>query len=368
MKVSERGNMPKVSVIIPVYNAEKYLRQCLDSVVNQTLKDIEIVCVNDGSPDNSLSILEEYASKDERIKIINQENQGQGYARNRALENACGDYIMFLDSDDFFEDEISIESAYNQIEKYGNDVAIFRFNDYIEHSGKKRCSIKEYKDFLDKNNIDINNFVIKNLVDFSFVRAAACNKIYNRNFLVNNNIKFLEGYKLEDLYFLAKVAQYSESASVFNKPLINYRRNIESTCHTINGKEYADARIKTLDILKNEETDFKVIIKCVIFSINAYEYRLNNFIKKRKRNISLFYTGGHNLFRYLSENYEIEKIKSAINYHNFKLICKYDDFKKYEIIRLLTTKLFFVCSIGNNLYITVLGVRLKFKNFLKYRM
>ena len=92
--------MPKVSVIIPVYNVEKYLKQCLDSVVNQTLKDIEIICVNDGSTDNSLEILEEYAQKDNRIIIISQENQGQSVARNIALEKATGEYVGFVDSDD----------------------------------------------------------------------------------------------------------------------------------------------------------------------------------------------------------------------------------------------------------------------------
>ena len=88
--------MPKVSVIIPVYNVEKYLRECLDSVINQTLSDIEIICINDGSTDNSLEILKEYAENDSRIKIITQENQGQGVARNNAIEAAQGEYLVFV--------------------------------------------------------------------------------------------------------------------------------------------------------------------------------------------------------------------------------------------------------------------------------
>ena len=93
--------MPKVSVIIPVYNVEKYLRECLDSVVNQTIKDIEIICVNDGSTDGSLDILNEYCSNDDRFVIINQENQGLSVARNNGLNSASGDYIAFIDSDDY---------------------------------------------------------------------------------------------------------------------------------------------------------------------------------------------------------------------------------------------------------------------------
>ena len=92
--------MPKISVIIAVYNVEKYLRQCLDSVVNQTLKDIEIICIDDGSTDNSPKILERYANKDDRIKIITQQNQGQSVARNKGIEVAKGKYISFQDSDD----------------------------------------------------------------------------------------------------------------------------------------------------------------------------------------------------------------------------------------------------------------------------
>ena len=97
--------MALVSVIIPVYNLEKYLKQCLESVVSQTLKDIEILCVNDGSTDSSLEILEEYASRDTRIRIINQENHGAGNARNTGLNIAAGEYLYFLDGDDYIENK-----------------------------------------------------------------------------------------------------------------------------------------------------------------------------------------------------------------------------------------------------------------------
>ena len=94
--------MPKISVIVPVYNVEKYLRECLDSIVNQTLQDIEIICINDGSTDGSAVILEEYAAKDKRIKILNQENKGAGEARNAGINSAQGKYLAFIDGDDFY--------------------------------------------------------------------------------------------------------------------------------------------------------------------------------------------------------------------------------------------------------------------------
>ena len=95
--------MPKISVIVPVYKVEKFLPKCLESLINQTLKDIEIICINDGSPDNSLKILEEYAKKDSRIKIINQKNAGPSVARNNGMSAASGEYIGFVDSDDWID-------------------------------------------------------------------------------------------------------------------------------------------------------------------------------------------------------------------------------------------------------------------------
>ena len=103
----------KVSVILPVYNASDYLHQCMDSIVGQTLKDIEIICVDDGSTDNSLDILKEYEQKDKRVKVIQQKNAGAGAARNNGLSIATGEYLSFLDSDDFFEPDM-LEKAYEK--------------------------------------------------------------------------------------------------------------------------------------------------------------------------------------------------------------------------------------------------------------
>ncbi len=94
---------PKISAIIPVYNSQQYLKNCLDSILNQDLQELELICVNDGSSDNSLNILNDYAKKDSRIKILNQQNQGQGAARNKGIKAAKGEYLIFVDSDDMIE-------------------------------------------------------------------------------------------------------------------------------------------------------------------------------------------------------------------------------------------------------------------------
>ncbi|MFR5028212.1 MAG: glycosyltransferase family 2 protein [Coprococcus sp.] len=121
----------KVSVILPVYNVSDYLRQCMDSIVGQTLKDIEIICVDDGSTDDSLAILKEYEAKDQRVKVIQQANAGAGAARNKGLEIATGEYLSFLDSDDFFEPDM-LEKAWSKAHETRAQVVVFRSDQYRE--------------------------------------------------------------------------------------------------------------------------------------------------------------------------------------------------------------------------------------------
>ena len=115
--------MVAISIVIPVYNVEKYLRECLDSLINQTFNDFEVICVNDGSKDSSLEILNEYAQKDIRFKVISQENGGSGSARNNGLSRAQGKYVQFLDGDDYFEPEM-LEKLYNLAEKHQADITV----------------------------------------------------------------------------------------------------------------------------------------------------------------------------------------------------------------------------------------------------
>ena len=113
----------KISVIIPVFNSEKYLKKCLDTVLLQTLSDIEIICIDDGSTDSSLQILQQYSRKDHRFKIIFQSHEGAGSARNKGLAIAQGEYLSFLDSDDFFEPDM-LEQMYNCSKKYNTDIVV----------------------------------------------------------------------------------------------------------------------------------------------------------------------------------------------------------------------------------------------------
>ena len=170
--------MPKVSVIIPVYNVEEYLRECLDSVVNQTLKDIEIICVNDGSTDNSLAILEEYAAKDERLRVFTQENQGQSVARNLAMEKARGEYIGFVDSDDWIDLDF-YEKLYRAAVKAQADIACAN----IYKPDEKRYYIKYSK--VKVVSKTLKKYDVADIPRWNYT----CNKIYKRSALNKINYK-----------------------------------------------------------------------------------------------------------------------------------------------------------------------------------
>lgn len=187
--------MPKVSVIIPVYNTEKYLEKCLDSVCNQTLSDIEIICIDDCSTDNSLNILKEYASKDNRIKLIEfKENKGAAVARNTGIIEAKGEYLGFVDSDDYVDLNF-YELLYYSIIKNDADAV------------KGKLILKDVEYNINKDNTyDINDLVTKNCAYFyhSFTTG-----LYNVKFLKENNIKFLEGCKyFEDPFFSINAVLY----------------------------------------------------------------------------------------------------------------------------------------------------------------
>ena len=194
--------MAKLSIIVPVYNVEKYLPKCLESLTNQTLKDIEIICVNDGSMDNSLAILKEFASKDSRIRIIDNQHQGVAKTRNTGIEQSTGEYIGFVDSDDYIDIDF-FEKLYNSATKSNSDIAI--------------ASILKHKNFFDIYNakytkeetaITIQD-KIKLCEDKKHFFFYAWNKIYHSGFIKENNIKFSEGQIYEDVMFAIKALYYS---------------------------------------------------------------------------------------------------------------------------------------------------------------
>lgn len=238
--------MVKVSVIIPVYNSEKYLNKCLDSLVNQTLRDIEIIIVNDGSTDNSEKIIKSYLN-DSRINYFAQENQGQAAARNRALKLAKGEYISFVDSDDYVDLNM-LEELYNAANSMYDIVVCDFYQTYLNGE-----NIDEYCSILKKSEGVIS------CKDYLFAGAGPWNKIYKRNFLMDNNFNFPEGIVYEDYASIPTLAIYNPKIYYVKMAFLHYVQSEESTMRaTAYRKKFEnifDASYYLYDHMKNHGFD-----------------------------------------------------------------------------------------------------------------
>ena len=198
--------MPKVSVIVPIYNVEKYLEKCINSLLSQTLEDIQIILVNDGSKDNSGNIAREYEKNNKnRIIYVEKENGGLSDARNYGLKYATGDFVAFLDSDDYIEKN-AYEEMYNK--------AIEENADYVE------CDF--IWEFPNKIRVD-KQYPYKNKKEMlSFVRVVAWNKLIKRQLIIDNNLEFPKGLRYEDIEFTYKLIPFVNKFAYVDKPFIHY--------------------------------------------------------------------------------------------------------------------------------------------------
>lgn len=269
--------MPLVSVIIPVYNVEHYLRQCLDSVRAQTLSDIEIICVNDSSTDGSLDILEDYAKKDSRIQVVTQPNGGAGAARNKGLSMAKGKYLSFLDSDDFFEPDM-LELAYKKAEEDKADFVVFNSDQY--YTDKKKfvevpwtLRIKELPPYMPFNHRQMTDNIFKVFVGWAW------DKLYSREFVENNHLLFQEQRTSNDMLFVFSAVAIAKRISIVNKVLAHQRRDAkDSLSKTRENSWYCfyDAltalrdRLQAEGIYKETEKDYiNYALHAVLWNINT---------------------------------------------------------------------------------------------------
>ncbi len=229
-----------LSVIIPVYNVENYLNECLDSVTSQTLEDMEIICIDDGSTDNSPYILKEYQKKDSRIKIITKENEGQATARNLGIEEAQGEYIAFVDSDDFIEPTM-FEKLYTKSKDNNLDIAMCKIATYDNQTEEIKDNVWYYmlgvfRDF------DKDIFNHKDTREFTcHIAVTPYNKIYKTTLLKENNILFPEGLIFEDEKFFYDTYLRAKRVSIVDEFLYYYRINRKgSTVDTIKDNNFSD--------------------------------------------------------------------------------------------------------------------------------
>lgn len=238
---------PLVSIIVPIYNVEQYLKECLDSLVNQTLQDIEIICVNDGSPDNSADVVRKYMQADSRIKLIEQENRGLSGARNAGLKVAKGEYVYFMDSDDWLEHD-AMDVCYQKAIRGNVDVVLFDALSFVD--GVEKYSEEIQNDY-DRSKL-LQSYanqampakqLFKQMIQSGAMRASACLNFIRRDLLVKNGLNFEEGLIHEDELFTPQL--YALASTMMYIPRVFFHRRVRQ------GSIMTSVKIeKTLDVLQ----------------------------------------------------------------------------------------------------------------------
>ncbi len=274
----------RFSVIVPVYKVEKYLHECIDSVLSQTYRNIEIILVDDGSPDLCPKICDEYASSDERIKVIHKENGGLSSARNEGLKIAKGEYVIFLDSDDYYFRNDFFERINREIEKSYPDAVFFQRRRFIESTGEmldepspypaetvnSDCAAKLY--YLSKNDK---------------MDANACMKATKRNLITDNKLIFMSGIFSEDIEWFFRYAPCLKTLSLLNCPGYCYRIRSGSISNSVTSKNINDM-FMSLELYAEKLRDTDSVKNRALLSYMSYQYYIilglcNNCMSRSER-------------------------------------------------------------------------------------
>ena len=271
----------KVSIIIPIYNVESFLKECLNSVISQTLKDIEIILVDDGSTDSSLSICQEYAKRDSRITVLTQKNKGAGAARNKGLELARGKYLSFLDADDFFTPKL-LARLFETAESRNSDIVVCDKMSYNNKTNK----IEDIQWAINKQYIPQKEvFNYKDFPNYIFncFQNWAWNKLFNTQFIKENNIKFQEIKRTNDLYFTNCALILANRISFIDEKLIYYRFGTDNNSQSTNQvapTDFVKALIKLKEFLEEYEIYKTVKQSYINLALTACIYNMSTLRKQ----------------------------------------------------------------------------------------
>lgn len=321
----------KISIVIPVYNIESYLRQCLDSVINQTLKEIEIICVNDGSTDNSLQILEEYAEKDKRIRIFNKANGGISSARNLGMKYIKGEYTGFVDSDDWIELDM-YEKLYQNAKVYDSDMVMCSAHIFDDVSKEMKYDNPYFTLECFDQTYDNCTFTHNQTEDLLFsICVTPWNKIYKSKFLDDIGVKFPDGQDFDDNSFFYETYLNASKISLVRDYLYFYRVNREGSFITSRNERYFDI-VKMWDLV--EDIIFKTgnediyIEKFSNVRISSTLYRFNQVDEKYKKKF----------FDIIKQNFKkmnpicINNL-NALNKEEYTNILNSDTYREYELTK-----------------------------------
>jgi glycosyltransferase involved in cell wall biosynthesis len=268
-----------VSIILPIYNVENYLTFCLESLLNQSPCTLEIICVNDGSTDNSRLIIEEYQEKCQCIVLINQENQGLSVARNTGLEYVNGKYLMFVDSDDFLEPNV-LGPLYDIATKYDLDILDFRINSY-----KNNRKIEWRNNYLNiKSPLSGKEYFEKFIIQYGVQPSvSAWSHLYKTEFLKQNNLQFLPGRYYEDIPFTAEAYLLASKVFFIDIPIYNYRCNENSITKGVLSPKHVEDNIFISKAIVELSTKHNVSIPMDNF-FNALVKQMKTFAERGRYN------------------------------------------------------------------------------------
>lgn len=280
----------KVSVIVPVYKVEQYLDKCVESILNQSLSDFELILVDDGSPDNCPKMCDEWAKKDNRIKVIHKQNGGLSDARNAGMKIATGEYILFVDSDDYIRND-TLSLTYDKAAINNSDIVLF--NICTDTNGIIRNCRFEFEDSYSGNEYIKENLLYRYYTSNNAGINSACNKLYKTAFLRNNSLEFdVNDIRCEDCWFNFKCLQKANQINYLNEYLYYYLQNPNSIMHDSNLQNYNHwvnnrkrfiKENKTLNFKINQNEfykDFiyKVIVHCMHLISNKKCQNVNDIL------------------------------------------------------------------------------------------
>lgn len=313
----------KVSVVVPIYNGEKYLKESMDCIVRQTLKEIEILCVDDGSTDGSVDIIKEYQKEDDRIVLYQNERSNAGTARNFALDRARGTYLLFWDGDDLFE-ERAAELLYQKMEAHQADIAVCNADhfDTLEHmyiSKPQYLDKKKLPDEIPFSKATNGKYI------FNFSSQVAWNKMFRREFIMEHGIRFQEIPRINDHYFVSVSMVLADCITIVDEVLIHYRVNQTSNLTNSSSDSplckydvQCDLKNKLLelDLLKDEGIKQSFINK----ALNTLLHGLN--IQNNIEGFRMLYNKlKEEGLKYLElEDYGVDYYYNALEYQNLRYI------------------------------------------------
>lgn len=269
---------PMVSVIVPVYNSEKYLRQCLDSLANQTLQNIEIICVDDGSTDSSLNILNHYSEVDSRFVVVHQKNQFAGIARNHGLLKATGKYVYFMDSDDYCDLQL-LDHAVRYAQAHNAEIVVFDYYRFCNLTGRKEYQTGLVRSLLPKNKAVISYMDLPDEI-CGLVNPTPWNKLFLRDFIIKNDLRFLETPTTNDITFATLSVMIAKRITYIKEALIYYRTNLENSVSSKKKENIDDVitavlsvdrqaqRLLQYDVIKNSIRKF--VVKTLFLALERY--------------------------------------------------------------------------------------------------